>query len=187
MKRKSRILRVDEIVELMAIENLRDRILVMIVLDCGIRKNELSNLNVSDIRSDSIFVHGGKGRKDRIVPVSSEVYRMIQEYIESRTEQTEYLFQYYHSSERLNYVGVREVFRRLKVQTGIKRLAPHLCRHTYGTYFIHNGGSEKALQMVLGHSEIDTTEIYIHLAKLLDIGKQSKYSIINQIVEKKDG
>ncbi len=40
---------------------------------------------------------------------------------------------------------------------------------------------------VLGHSEIDTTEMYIHLAKLLDIGKQSKYSIINQIVEKKDG
>lgn len=181
------ILNTDEILDLMNIDNLRDKIIVMIVLDCGIRKNELVNLNVSDIRKDSIFVHGGKGKKDRIVPLSYSMYKMIQEYIESRKEQTEYLFQHYFSSERLNYAGVHDVFRRLKRQTGIKRLHAHLCRHTYGTYFIYNGGSEKALQMVLGHAEIETTEVYVHLAELLEIGKQSEFSIINKIGNKKNG
>jgi site-specific recombinase XerD len=186
-KKIPQIFDIKEITELMTIDNLRDRTMVLIVLDCGLRKRELTNLMVVDIKPDRIFIRNGKGRKDRIVPLSSAVYEMIQEYIATRPENTEYLFQHYDNSARLGYVGVRQVFRRLQDTTGIKRLAPHLCRHTYGTYYIHNGGDIKVLQLLLGHSEVDTTEMYVHLSNLLDVGKYSKHSIINVLTRKRDG
>ena len=186
-KKIPQVLNMNEIHSLLEIENIRDRLLVVLALDCGLRKKELENLNVADIQTDIIFVRNGKGRKDRIVPISPSAYNLVQEYISSRSENTEYLFQKYYSSEKLGYAGVREVFRRLKVVTGIKRLAPHLCRHTYGTYYIHSGGDIKILQMLLGHSEVDTTEMYVHLSNMLDIAKYSRHSIVNIISSGKDG
>jgi site-specific recombinase XerD len=104
----------NEISGFMEIDNLRDRLLVVIVLDSGLRKRELVNLDVEDIKPGQIFVRGGKGRKDRIVPISDFTYQMIQEYVDSRKVKTSYLFQHYNSSNRLTYSGVQEVFRRLK-------------------------------------------------------------------------
>lgn len=186
-KKVPQVFDINELIELMSIQNLRDRLLVVIPLDCGLRKRELVNLCVNDIKPDRIFVRNGKGRKDRVVPISPEAYKMIQEYIDSRPEHTEHLFQQYYSSEPLGYAGLRCAYRRLKESTGIKRLAPHLCRHTYGTYYIHEGGDIKVLQILLGHAEVDTTEIYVHLSNLLDVGKYSKYSIINNLSKKSDG
>lgn len=176
-----------ELSELMSIKNLRDKLLVVVALDCGLRKKELSNLMVEDIKPDRIYVRNGKGRKDRVVPLSPAAYEMIQEYIASRPEQTEYLFQQYNSSKPLGYAGIRCAFRRLKDTTGIKRLAPHLCRHTYGTYYVHSGGDIKVLQILLGHSEVDTTEMYVHLSNLLDVSNYSKHSIVNIMATKKGG
>lgn len=186
-KKVPQVFTVKEIMDLMSVENLRDRLLVVLVLDCGLRKRELANLMVDDIHPDRIFVRKGKGRKDRIVPLSAVVYDMVYEYIASCKEKTEYLFQQYNSSKRLSYTGVRFAFERLKGKTGIKRLAPHLCRHTYGTYYIHAEGDIKVLQILMGHSQVSTTEMYVHLSGLIDVSKYAKHSIINQITQKKNG
>lgn len=186
-KRIPQILSMDEIRILMNTLNLRDRVMVMIVLDCGLRKAELTNLHVPDIEQDRIFVRSGKGRKDRVVPLSTVVHQLIQEYIVSRPVYTDYLFQCHGSSDALSYSGVRCVFRRLKDKTGIERLCPHLLRHTYGTYYINSGGDIKVLQLLLGHSEVQTTETYIHLSNMLNVGNYAKHSIINILNQKEGG
>ena len=186
-KKFPEILTLEEINKLFEVFNLRDRLILIMILDCGIRKKEVVNLRVSNIKKDRIYIKLGKGRKDRVVPISEFTYLLIQEYIESRKEKTDYLFQCNYSKEPLGYAGIRMVFRRLKEQTGIERISAHLLRHTYGTYYINTGGDIKVLQLLLGHSEVQTTETYIHLSNLLNVEKYSKFSIINTIVNKKDG
>lgn len=186
-KKIPQVFTIDEISALAGIDNIRDRLIVVLGLDCGLRKNEIISLKVSDIRTDRIFVRSGKGRKDRIVPISPFTYDLIQCYIKSRAGPSDNLFQKNNNSEPLTYVGLRCVFKRLKDKTGIARLTPHLCRHTYGTYYIHSGGDMKVLQHLMGHSDVETTEIYVHLANMLNVGEYSKYSIINILDKKKDG
>lgn len=186
-KKLPEILTLEEINRLFNVFNIRDRLILIMILDCGIRKKELINLKVSNIKKDRIFIRQGKGRKDRVVPISGFTYNMVNEYIESREVKTDYLFQCNYSSDPLGYAGVRMVFRRLKEQTGIERITAHLLRHTYGTYYINTGGDIKVLQLLLGHSEVQTTETYIHLSNLLNVEKYSKFSIISNIVSRKDG
>lgn len=184
-KKIPEILSVDEVKSLMSIKNIRDRLIVLLVLDTGLRKREISNLKVSDIKKDMIFVHSGKGGKDRVVPLSSVMHDALMDYIDNRPSYTDEVFQCV-DGRPLSYVGIRCVFNRLKKKTGIARLTPHLLRHTYGTYYVERGGDIKVLQILLGHSDTKTTEIYVHLAKILDVSKYSQFSIINALNEKTD-
>jgi site-specific recombinase XerD len=186
-KKYPQVLTTQEVKELLDVLDLRDRLILVIALDCGLRKKELVNLKVSHIEKDRIYVKLGKGRKDRVVPLSDYTYQLVQEYLASRPKKTEHLFQCYNSSKPLGYAGIRQLFRRLQEKTAIDRLTPHLLRHTYGTYYINSGGDIKVLQLLLGHSEVKTTETYVHLSNMLNVTNYAKHSIINIMTSKKDG
>ena len=128
----------------------RDRFIIALMLNCGLRLSEVCKLRRSDLRHDYIIVHG-KGGKDRFVPCYlSDVLR-------------EYPF----CGQTLFSVtpnAVKLLFARLKERTGIDRLHAHLLRHTFATRFILSGGDSMILQQILGHTSIEVTQRYVHLA-----------------------
>lgn len=176
------VLTEEEIEGLFQIESLRDRLLVCFVLDCGVRHRELCNIMNDDISDGRLYVHLGKGRKDRLVPLSAPLLDMIEAYRLDRDPNTLHFFQTY-DGRPLSYSAIHSIFYRLKKKTGVARLAPHLLRHTYGTYYIESGGDIKTLQLLLGHSDVKTTETYVHIAQLLHVEKYAQYSIFNRLKE----
>ncbi|NCB42937.1 MAG: hypothetical protein EOM59_09990 [Clostridia bacterium] len=174
------VLTIDEIKRLLIKSNARDRLIFMLLLDCGLRKGELFNLKVADVTKDYVFIRSGKGSKDRLVPISQNTYLEVKEYVRSESI-TNSSFNLIRNDVggSLSYYSLQSVFRRAKKRCNIPRLTAHLLRHTYASYFLYNGGDVSVLSMLLGHSDLKITEKYIHLAGLIDLKKYSKYSAMH--------
>ncbi len=148
----------------------RDKAICMLMLDCGLRRSEVINLKVSDVDfvNHSILVNG-KGSKQRIVPfgdVTAKHLNKYREYVDDSIEKSFFLNNDYTS---LTSNAVKMMFTRLKERSGISRLYPHLLRHTYATNYILQGGNLEVLRVLLGHSTINITQIYIHLASQMHL------------------
>ena len=134
---------------------------------CGLRKSEAYNVQIKDVDFDkrTVFVRQGKNYKDRIIPMSAGVYNDLQDYI-------------YNFRSRLKLNHTRLVFScdgmirlRLKAlqracnEENIKkkRIYPHILRHSIATHLLQNGMSIENICKFLGHSSLDTTQIYTHL------------------------
>lgn len=179
------VLTMDEIQALIDIPSLRDRLIVCLLLDCGLRRREIISVDMADIVNGRLHVRLGKGKKDRIVPLSEPLQDMIRLYDQERDQTCPALIQTL-DGRRLSTQGIHTVFRRLKKKTGIERLHAHLLRHTYGTYFVDSGGDIKSLQLLMGHADVKTTETYVHIANLLHVEKYAKHSIFNIVSQQKD-
>lgn len=151
----------------------RDKLICMLMLDCGLRRGEVVKLTNSDIDLLNCTLKiNGKGSKQRIVSYGNLTNLYINLYKDLRpdvlTSSSDSFFLTIHS-EPITHNTIKMLFQDLKTKSGITRLYPHLLRHTFATNYIYNGGNLEVLRVLLGHSTISITQIYIHLASQMHI------------------
>lgn len=145
----------------------RDYAILMLFLNCGIRRSELVGLNITDVYEDRIRVKG-KGNKERIVYFGTPCKRAIDAYLPERTKKELTDNRALFGSRNGNRISVAAVHRLVKKHTLAAGLDPsqysaHKLRHTAATLMVSNGVDIKTVQEVLGHEHLNTTEIYTHI------------------------
>lgn len=170
------VLTVDEIDAMIAAiptdaaEASRNRAMIETLYGCGLRVSELTNLELGKLYvNDEYLIVEGKGSKERLVPISPVAIECIREYLPERAQldikpgEENYLFLNRRGS-RLTRQMVFTIVRRLAADAGItKKISPHTLRHSFATHLLEGGANLRAIQQMLGHESIATTEIYIHL------------------------
>lgn len=153
--------------------SLRNCTILEVLYSCGLRVSELTNLNISDIFFDDFLIKIlGKGRKERFVPMSKIVKDMIKDYLNSERFNTitkkgfEDILFLNNRGEKLTRVMIYTILNIAKKGTGIKKkVSPHILRHSFATHLIENGADILSIQHMLGHTNITTTERYLHVSK----------------------
>lgn len=152
-------------------EGQRNKAMLETLYSCGLRVSELTGLRMSQTYADVGFVKiTGKGNKERIVPIGNSALKQISLYLESyrnhlniRTGNEDYLF-LNRRGAKLTRVMIFTIIKNLAAKTGIRTtISPHTFRHSFATHLIEGGADLRAVQEMLGHSSITTTEIYTHL------------------------
>lgn len=150
----------------------RDKLICMLMLDCGLRRGEVVSLKLSDIdkRNQTMLING-KGSKQRVVPYGVSLKRQLKRYLSLRNcEPCNYAALFLTvEREPITSNTIKMLFRRVKDISGISRIYPHLLRHTFATNYIAQGGNLEVLRVLLGHSSISITQIYVHLAAQMQI------------------
>lgn len=149
----------------------RDRAMIETLYGCGLRVSELCGLRMSWLHFNDGFIRViGKGDKERLVPISPEAVRQITVYRENerthlriRKSAEDLLFLNARGSG-LSRVSVFNLVKKLALKAGIKKdISPHTFRHSFATHLVEGGADLRAVQEMLGHASITTTEIYTHL------------------------
>ena len=161
-----------EAVDLSTPSGQRDRAMVEVLYACGLRVSELVNLRLPHLYLDIGYLKVyGKNRKERLVPIGGEASHQLQFYLEDvrlphrivKPDAQDVVF-LNHRGGKCSRVMVYQLVRRLAAQVGIrKRVSPHTFRHSFATHLIEGGADLRAVQEMLGHESITTTEIYTHL------------------------
>lgn len=158
---------------------------VATILYAGLRISEVCSLKKEDIdlQNMELFVHLGKGKKDRILPISDELGKILSEYKEqSRYNKTEYFFTTPRSNGHISHQYVNACISKYVKKAGItKHISAHNLRHSYASALATNGCSIVAIQKLLGHSSLKTTSIYTHTSK------QELVNSVNTLNLKGDG
>lgn len=178
LKRKlPEVLHLEEINRMLAVidhskaDGLRNRAILETLYGCGLRVTELVELKVSNLYFDVGFIKViGKGNKERLVPIGEEAIRHINHYREGVRSHLsiQYGFEDYvflnRSGKRLSRIYVFMLIKALAEKAGLKKsISPHTFRHSFATHLIEGGADLRAVQEMLGHQSITTTEIYTHL------------------------
>jgi integrase/recombinase XerD len=151
---------------------LRDRALIELLYATGLRVSELVNLRASDLNFESAYLTTtGKGRKQRIVPIGDQAAHWVTKYLrEGRPplvgrRQTARLFVNARGGgPGLTRVGFWKILKGYARHAGVDRLvSPHVLRHSFATHLLERGADLRAIQMMLGHADLSTTEIYTHV------------------------
>jgi integrase/recombinase XerD len=149
-------------------KGIRDRAMLEVLYATGLRVSELIGLKLDGVNINSGFVRCvGKGSKERIVPLGESAASAVSAYLAVRRvrKPTDYLF-LNHRGEVLSRMGFWKILRGYGVRAGIKkRLTPHVLRHSFATHLLEHGADLRAVQTMLGHSNISTTEIYTHVVR----------------------
>jgi integrase/recombinase XerD len=152
-------------------EGTRNKAMLETLYGCGLRVSELVNLKVSDLFLDAEFIKViGKGNKERLIPIGSQAIKYIQIYLSEirktivpKKGEEDLLFLNRRGS-RLSRVMVFYIIKDCALKAGIdKVISPHTFRHSFATHLIEGGADLRAIQEMLGHASITTTEIYTHL------------------------
>lgn len=148
--------------------HIRNRLILALMLDCGLRLNEVVNARLSDLYlADRCLIVTGKGNKQRAIAFGLSTERLLRIYLSLRASKTNLLIIKVsgdEAGEGVTESTIKNMFRKLKVRSGVSRLYPHLLRHTFGTRYIENGGNMFALQLLLGHTSLTMVKRYVHLA-----------------------
>ena len=158
-------------IDLSAVEGQRNRAIIEVMYSCGLRVSELCALRLSDLYLLEEFVRVlGKGGKQRLVPVSSraivelKAYMTDRETVDIRPGYEDYLFLSYRRGKPLSRITVFHIVKELVAAAGInKNVSPHTFRHSFATHLLEGGANLRAIQAMLGHESISTTEIYTHI------------------------
>lgn len=141
-------------------KRLRDRLIIKMFLDTGVRSKELLNIRISDIDFEKriIRVRETKNGEERVVFFTRETENLLRKYItkKKKIDADDKLFD-------ISYQALYKLIKRIGNKAGIKGLRPHILRHTFATTAIRKGVPLSAVQKILGHRDIKTTQIYTHL------------------------
>jgi len=154
-------------------EGQRNRAIIETLYSCGLRVSELCNLLISDLYLEQGFIKvTGKGRKQRLVPISERAVSELRAWFADRNQidikkgEEDYVFVSLTRGKHLTRVMIFYVIKQLIAVTGIKKqVSPHTFRHSFATHLLEGGANLRAIQAMLGHESIATTEIYTHLDK----------------------
>lgn len=158
-------------IDLSKVEGQRDRAMLEVLYSCGLRVSELCNLRFCDLYLREGFIRvEGKGGKQRLVPISPRAIDELNLYFQDRSSITpkrgheDYVFLSFRRGGKLSRITVFHV---VKVQTLAadidKTVSPHTFRHSFATHLLAGGANLRAIQEMLGHESITTTEIYSHV------------------------
>lgn len=160
------------------LKNLRDKAILELFFSTGLRVSELASLNRDLDLSKGEFSIRGKGEKVRVVFLSDSAKRAIKEYLAKRKDMEEAMFVNISNkgqslkksprtilgNQRLTPRSIERTVKYYAIKTGIsKKVTPHIIRHSFATDLLQNGADIRSVQMMLGHSNISTTQIYTHI------------------------
>jgi len=160
-----------EAIDLSTPEGQRNKVMLETLYSCGLRVTELINLKISNLHfNEEFIIITGKGNKERLIPIGNIAIKLINSYIkenrvhlEIKKGNEDYVFLNRRGS-KLTRVMVFTIIKQLAVKTGLhKKISPHTFRHSFATHLIEGGADLRAVQEMLGHESILTTEIYTHL------------------------
>lgn len=158
-------------IDLSTPEGTRNRAMLEVLYGCGLRVSELVNLKISNMYLDVEFIKvTGKGDKERLVPIGSQAVKYIKQYkdhvrnqLDIKKGEEDMLF-LNRRGKRLTRMYVFLVIKECAAAIGLKKtISPHTFRHSFATHLIEGGADLRAVQEMLGHASITTTEIYTHL------------------------
>jgi integrase/recombinase XerD len=153
---------------------LRDRAMLELMYASGLRVSEIIVLKLIHLRLNEGIIHiiAGKGNKERLVPFGGEAAQWLQQYIEQarppllENKTSEYLFVGRHTANCLTRQAFWYVIKRYATLAGIQEhLSPHTLRHAFATHLLNHGADLRVVQLLLGHADISTTQIYTHIAR----------------------
>ncbi|MEX2590904.1 MAG: site-specific tyrosine recombinase XerD [Chitinophagales bacterium] len=160
-----------EAIDLSKAEGMRNKAIVETLYGCGLRVSELTELRISNLYFDVGFIKvTGKGNKERLVPIGRDAAKFIKIYMEEvRVHQAiqrdfeDHLF-LNRRGKSLTRVMIFTIIKQLAEKAGLKKkISPHTFRHSFATHLVEGGADLRAVQEMLGHVSITTTEIYTHL------------------------
>jgi integrase/recombinase XerD len=157
--------------ETSAPRGLRDRALIEVLYATGLRVSELINLKPQDVNLESGYLTTtGKGRKQRLVPLGDEAASWVRRYLRDgrpallKKASSPRLFVNARRGSGLSRVGFWKILKAYGRQAGLPAsLSPHVLRHSFATHLLEHGADLRAIQMMLGHSDLSTTQIYTHI------------------------
>ena len=152
-------------------EGHRNRAMIETMYSCGLRVSELCSLKMEDLFLDEGFIRvTGKGSKQRLVPVSGRAIHEIQNYLQDRCHieikpgADSFVFLSKRRGRPISRIMVFDIVKELTAKAGItKTVSPHTFRHSFATHLLEGGANLRAIQCMLGHEKIATTEIYTHI------------------------
>lgn len=154
-------------------EGVRDRAIIEMLYSCGLRVSELCQLKLSSLFLEEgyIRVHG-KGRKERLVPISSQAINCLRQWfvmrqtIKARPGEEDFVFISAKRGRRMSRISIFVAIKEYARRAGItKDISPHTFRHSFATHLFEGGANLRAIQAMLGHEGIATTEIYTHISQ----------------------
>ncbi|MBN2215515.1 MAG: site-specific tyrosine recombinase XerD [Bacteroidales bacterium] len=171
------VLSIEEIDRLMAAIDLskpeghRNKAIIETLYSCGLRVSELINLKISNLYFNDEYIRvTGKGKKERLVPIGRKAIREINYYIDKyrnhlkASKESEDILFLNRRGKKLTRVMIFTIIKNLAVKINLqKNISPHTFRHSFATHLIDGGADLRAVQEMLGHESIITTEIYTHL------------------------
>lgn len=167
----------------------RNKTMLSLFLDCGLRRSEIIDLKIDNVRFEQSLIRVvGKGNKERLVPLGVLSKKLLYKYIyHFRPLEDIETNRVFLNQDRtpITVDSIRSLFQRLKTSSGIKRLHPHLLRHTFATYYLINGGDSLTLQIILGHTTLKMVTTYIHLANTVKLYEKNKNSLLDTLYKKK--
>lgn len=160
---------------------IRDKSMLEVIYATGLRVSELVSLKMENINHQVGYLTTiGKGSKERVIPLGETALHWIKEYIATvrvsllRERSSSVLFLNY-AGRRMTRQGFWKIIRSYALKAGIgKKISPHILRHSFATHLLERGADLRSLQMMLGHSDISTTQIYTHVnaERLKSVHKQ---------------
>jgi integrase/recombinase XerD len=164
---------IEAAIDLSKPEGVRDLAIVEVLFSCGLRISELCSLKLSELYLEEgyIRVHG-KGRKERLVPIGdSAIDRLRQWFVvrqgcKVKPGEEDFVFVSLRRGKRLSRISLFVYIKEYAAKAGIrKNISPHTFRHSFATQLLEGGANLRAIQAMLGHEDIGTTEIYMHVDK----------------------
>lgn len=170
---------------------LRNHCICSLMLDCGLRVNEVLTLDVDNVHiAQGAIKVFGKGHKERIVPLGVYTKKHLLKYISCYRPmpiyETKRLF-LDKECKAMSNNALKMFFTRLRRKTKIDRLHPHILRHTFATKYLMNGGDIFSLQQILGHTSLEMVRRYSHLASAYTTKKHKLYSPLDNIQKRRNG
>ena len=150
-------------------KGIRDKAMLELLYATGIRVSELINLNLQDVNLNMRFIRCGTAKKERIVPMGNKSYEAMKNYLDNvrslmiKSAEEEALF-VNCSGVRLSRQGFWKLIKHYQCSAGIeKTITPHTLRHSFAAHLLENGADIHAIQEMMGHADISSTQIYSHL------------------------
>lgn len=161
----------ESVIDLSEREGQRNKAIIEVLFSCGLRVSELVNLKVSELYLDEGFIKvTGKGSKQRLVPISGKAVKELNLWfadrchIDIKSGHEDYVFVSHSRRQQLTRIMVFYIIRGLVEKAGIqKTVSPHTLRHSFATALLEGGANLRAIQAMLGHESIATTQIYMHI------------------------
>ena len=163
--------RIEGVIDVSRPEGQRDRAIIEMLYSCGLRVSELCNLKISDLYLEEGFIRvHGKGRKERLVPIGKKAIEELRAWFAARqgikvkAGEEDYVFvstkRGRHMSRISLFIYIKQYASDASIQ---KSISPHTFRHSFATHLLEGGANLRAIQAMLGHEDISTTEIYMHI------------------------
>lgn len=185
------VLTIDEVERILASMNLalpqerRDHCMVELLYSSGLRVTEICELLISELFLDEGFLKvKGKGSKQRLVPISPRATKELRLWLEDRKHinikpgEEDYVFVSHQRGKRVSRITVFHNIKDYALRAGIqKNISPHTFRHTFATHLLEGGANLRAIQQMLGHESLGTTQIYTHIDRTFLKEQVNKYGI----------